>query len=60
MWRIPLNFILIIIFSYLLFNLIAYVLPDSPTAIEVILLLIAIQASFIISLQLNVLQKSKK
>ena len=59
MWRIPLNFIVIIIISYLLFNLIAYVLPDSPTATEVIMLLIALQLSFIISLQLYMLKKEK-
>lgn len=59
-WRIPLNFILILIVSYLLFNLIAYILPDSPTAIEIILLVITIQISFIISIQIYMLQKRKK
>jgi uncharacterized membrane protein len=58
-WRISLNFIVIIIVSYLLFNLIAYILPDSPTAIGVILLVITIQISFIISIQIYMLQKER-
>lgn len=59
MWRIPIIFIVIIITSYLLFNLIASILPDSPTATEVLLLLISLQGSFIISLQVYILQKRR-
>ena len=58
-WRIPLNFIVILIVSYLLYMLIVYMLPDSPTATDVLMLLIPIQISFIISIQLYMLQKRK-
>ncbi len=59
-WRISLNFIVIIIVSYLLFNLIAHILPDSPTETDVLMLVLTIQTSFIISIQLYMIQKRKK
>lgn len=59
-WRIPLYFSVILLFSYLLFNLIAYIVPDSPTATEVLLLLLTIQMSFIISIQIYLIRKGKK